>query len=531
MTDRCEYSGGKTIIILLFVAVLARVIIFLGSPLFVSTSDSGSWISFALEIDKNHLLIPANNVINYPGSTYVYAPVVPYLLSFIMKITGIHGIAPFYAITVLEITIGSLTIIPVYLITRERLGVKPALFSGSVYASFSPFLYLISFSALPQEAGFLLMLWTVYFLERTHTSGRLKIYTVSTLFLLSFALNFLHDLTAFFFLLVISLYLLYMLARKILFHERWRGLTNGPLWSFLGSLSGFLLWYAPRFRWLIQGISFYGGRTGTVSLLYTITADLGDLSQPLGIPAFLSFISPIFFILSIPLIIITLHYHEERTRPAAFFFIASLFIDLASMPFPVIFSRLSYFLALFYAVFSGYIVTLLNHRGDINIGGRVKWILTLMIRRKGSIYRIVVLFIILYSIWGVVFSYYAHTYYLSENDTSFSDICGISEFILLHERRNDVIAADGGTGYFIMGYTGNPVIDYVNQSFLTQDIQINESKAALILTEEPYLNTTLTSAVMEEYNVSLVITTHALTHIPAFYRELYQYGDLILYSV
>ena len=519
-------------IISLIIALLSRTIIFLSSPFMVSTSDSGSWISFAIEIHQAGMIAPHLNTINYPGSEYIYPPVIPFILMLIYQITGSHGLSPFYIITILEILVGGISVVPVFLMAKEKFGSNAALFSSIVYGLFSPFLYLISFSGLPQEAGFLIILCIVYLMERTLSNSYNSKSLFFSLFLLSFILNFIHDLSAFFFLAAVLFYFLYTIFSSVFGNTHNRMMVYVSFTSLLGSLSGFLVWYLPRIRWIVQGISIYGSSANISSASSILISDLKNLAQPVAIPTFMGYLSVIFPLLALFLLVLSIR-SERGTimSPLTFFLFMSFILTVISAPFPVIFVRLSYFLALFYSVSSGIVVAILFNESSTQYYGRLSSFMRIVRKERKKVLKLIMVFIILYSVWGIAFSYTAHTYYLSENHSDFSAVKNVSQWILTNEGREKVIAASQGTGYFIMGYTGNPVIDYVNQGLLSQSTEINESIAAHMITACPLANTLATFSLIEKYNVSLAVTYLNKSAVPGFYSLMYTYGNLRVYSV
>ena len=78
-----------------FTAVILRLIVLFSSRPYVYGGDSYSYIALSAEISANHYLIPFTNLIHYPGSDYIFPPVIPYFLSLFTPVMNTFGLLEF----------------------------------------------------------------------------------------------------------------------------------------------------------------------------------------------------------------------------------------------------------------------------------------------------------------------------------------------------------------------------------------------------------------------------------------------------
>lgn len=521
-------SESILLISVIIASFLVRLYILSSSPSFSGTADAGSWAALAREIRGNSFLIPSINTIHYPGSSWIYPPVIPYLLALISLITGENGLSLSYGVGMLMIIFQVATLLPIYFTVKRYFGVESAAISSLIFVAFPPFLYLITWSALPQITAFLvlsLIIWKFSLIQTETGYQRRSLVVIS---ILSFLIVFIHDLTVF-----VYLYMLFVSIIYFLISDRWNGtkenrnLVLTMSVALISSIAGIAIWYGTRVNWLMQTLSIAGSSTGSLSSILSET--MVNLAQPLAVPYYIYWIS--LLLLPLSFVLITLHFTKfsKKDRNVMLLFsYATLALTLIAFPFPMYFIRLTYFLTFLYLFFAPYVVYMfiqpLRKEKRKEISRAVK-------SGAGAFAVFLVIFVVLYSSWSVAFSYTAHSYYLSSGTSGPGDIVNAGEWIQSNVNSSDTIAADGYTGFFIMGYTGNPVIDHINSSMLTQLSEVNESNAAYVLTENPGGNINNTIQVIRDYNVSYVVTNLTSSQVPGFYFLVYSYGGIDIYRI
>lgn len=508
---------------LFFLSLLLRFIVLASFPSFMPTSDSGQWIALAREIRQSSFLIPTTNSIHYPGSAWIYPPVIPYLLALISLAVGNSGPGLFYAVGILIVLFESLIIFPLYYAVKVISGFRSAILASGIFVGFPPFLYLISWTALPQIVAFLILSCIIYVMcviSDTAIATRRQIIVVS---LLSFLLVFVHDLTAF----VYAITLLVLIALYG-FSKKEGNPSKSPLLrvhviSVIWTLIGLVIWYAPRIEWIRQFTTLTSSNGVSNNIFTVIKQDAIGLSQPLAIYNMFSYASIILFVLYIFFIYLLVVKYRHEKSPVLSIGIVFLAVVVVALPFTVLFVRLSYFILLMYIFLASLVMPRLLKRNASSTRRKIKVKLVFTI--------LMVLFIILYSTWGVIFSYHAHSYYMSDSFNDQEQSLTAAKWIYNNVNHNDVIAASGSLGVFIMGYSGNPVIDYQNASFLSQSSELNESNSAYVLIYKPTVDPTHTMEIISDYNVSIVISNLQSGAVPSFYNMLYTSGNISIYSV
>lgn len=518
-----ERHGSLFLFSLFLLSLLLRFIVLSSFPSFIPTSDSGQWIALSREIRQSSLLIPATNSIHYPGSLWIYPPVVPYLLALISFTAGNSGLGMFYVTGSLIVIFESLIIFPLYYAVKTISGFRSAILSSSIFVGFPPFLYLISWTALPQIVAFLVLSCIIYVLSVISdrgTSTRKQVIVVS---LLSFLLVFVHDLTAF-------VYAMTMFVLTAIYgftgkeeNPRRSALLKIFVISLIWTLIGLLIWYIPRLEWISQFTTLTSSSGVSGNLFSVIKQDAIGLSQPLAIYNMFSYASIILFILYILFVYLLVVRYRLKKSPILTISIVFLAVVVIAIPFTILFVRLSYFILFMYIFIASVAVPKLLSRNTDSSRRNVN--------AKRIFAVLMIVFIVLYSAWGVIFSYHAHSYYLSNSFNDQEQSLDAAKWIYMNVNHNDVIAASGGLGVFIMGYSGNPVIDYQNASFLSQSSEVNESNCAYVLIYNPLGETSNTMKIISYYNVSIVISNLGSSEVPLFYSLLYNSGNISIYSV
>ncbi len=510
------------------ISLSVRILSISSFPFLVSPADGGTWVAFAREITANGFSIPSVNTIHYPGSPWIYPPAIPYAIAVVSAVTGSSGFTLFYVVSAFETVFQSLIIFPLYFTVRKVWGTGSAAVSVVMFTGFPPLLYLLTWSAVTQVSGFLMLALVLFLFSDTFMeSGRVRRNTISAI-AISFALVFVHDLTAFVFIFAtLASTLYYVLKNHGSGTAAAARMIRISLASFLSSAAGFVIWYIPRLSWLSETGSISVTHGSLSSVYEFVTVDLLNLSQPLAVPHFIYYLSFLLLPVSAYFIYLNIRSRQEKIQnPVTVFSVSALAVTLLSIPFPVIFARLAYFLALMYLFFvPAQLVRLLSSR-----------LSTKSEKRNYRKYRqaagiLVAVFIILYSVWGMAFAYSAHSYYVNGSSENGSETVAAVQWISANVNSTSVVAANSYTGFLIMGFSGNPVIDGQNLSYVTQYSEANQSRAATVLVDSPLSNISLTQRLIGEYNVSVVVTSLDGSHVPSFYTYAYGGPSVFVYFV
>lgn len=518
-----ERNGSLYLISIFLLSLLLRFVVLSSFPSLIPTSDSGQWIALASEIRHSSFLIPATNSIHYPGSAWIYPPVIPYILALISLVVGNSGPGMFYVTGVLTVTFGSLIIFPLYYAVKAISGFRSAILSSSIFAGFPPFLYLTSWTALPQIVAFLILSCIIYELCVISGAGTITGKQTIAVSLLSFLLVFVHDLTAFVYAITMfALVAFYGFTRKHGVPER-SALLRIYVISLFWVLIGLLIWYIPRLEWISQFTTLTSNSGMSSNVITLISQDAIGLSQPLAIYNMFSYASTILFVLYILFVYLLVARYRLTKSPILSISIFFLAVVIIAVPFTVLFVRLSYFILFMYIFLASLAVPKLTARsaGSTRRNINAKRVFAIL----------AILFIVLYSAWGLIFSYHAHSYYLSDSFNDQEQSLDAAKWIFNNVNHNDVIAASGSLGVFIMGFSGNPVIDYQNASFLSQSTEVDESNSAYVLIHNPLGDLSTTMEIISYYNVSIVISNLGSGEVPMFYNTLYTSGNISIYSV
>ena len=151
------------LILSLFLSMAVSAFVLSSNPSFLASGDVSAYSSLGKEIVRNGFLIPSTNTIHYPGSVWVYPPVVPYIFSIIVLFAG-TGTAAYLSFSILGMLLFSITAIPVYYVVRSLFSEESARFSSLFYAFYPPSLYTITWGGYPQLLGYFIMGWVLYFL-------------------------------------------------------------------------------------------------------------------------------------------------------------------------------------------------------------------------------------------------------------------------------------------------------------------------------------------------------------------------------
>ena len=137
--------------IIFIVAFASRSIIFLraGFP----TGDAGQFATFVSEFERNGGWVPATNTLYYPGSTYIYPPLIFLCLSFINLTLGhfIHlpAYMSIYELFYLAIAVSSIQTLFLALYFRKFQNRVEFLLTAGLLVLFDASLYEMSWGGYP----------------------------------------------------------------------------------------------------------------------------------------------------------------------------------------------------------------------------------------------------------------------------------------------------------------------------------------------------------------------------------------------
>ncbi len=502
-----------------FIAIGLRLIVLFSSRPFILGGDSFSYVALSAEISRNSYLVPFTNTIHYPGSEFIFPPIVPYVLSPFVAVFGTFDTVAL--LTAVDIFLGSLPVFLVSIITTKLKGKNAGIISGFIYATFPPFIYLNTWGDTAQVLGFVLfLLLLLCVVEVIRTPGTVRIQYAGIFLLL--LLGYVHDLTFFFavFFLVITIVAL-SIWNKIS-HEK--AIRISPLLLILagGGVPG-SLWYIVHPAWLsfLVGGFISGNSHGST---FSASSLAGSIAQVFAIPFGYFYLSFLFFAL---LAVAWFYMHWTGWRkdeiPIDALLLASVIPLFFLLSNSVLFSRFLYFTALGYS-FAGSILLagILSYRGH----GLSKPRRNIRVIMKIA----VVLVIAMYLSLSVVINEQAHSYYANGegSGSSFAANVALSEWIASNDPNRQAVAAPQQIGFVIMAYAQLPVLVNENSTLLTQNKEVLESEAAGELISLP-ANITLVNQLAREYSIIYVVSN--MTSSTSLFRPVFSNSFYTVYRI
>lgn len=530
-------SDFRIVLSAILVALAVRILVISSNPAFILGGDTPGYAAFTHEIIQNGMVIPGLNILHYPGSFWVYPPLLPYFWSLLVKVLGNSTIMPFYVIETSGMVIDSLVIIPLFLTARMVFGRKVATVSAFLYTVYLPDLFALTWGGVPQLFATFLFAFVIYFtvlISREET--RYKKNAVLLGIILA-VLTFTHDLTIF--VMIFSLVLI-ILASAFFLKVKFKGfspdrshllsiVTKLPI-SIAIAVPALLIWYIPRYWWVIDAGAPYVNAnlpivfTSSLTFPQLIFQGVEGYFAPLG-----------FAILLIPLMVYSVRYavkHAfEKSGILLSFMAFPVLLSIIDFHDPTIVSRIGYYSFLPSLVITSRGIMQLyekysqsDHTHDIPV--------TQVRKSRRSILAALIVPLILVSALGVGSNVQSHTFYNTYVNVGSNQVIDYSTLGWIHSNlpQNSTFASFGELGYYIMGYDGNPTLVYQNLKYLTQPVEWNESIAAYNLVYRPDANVTLTHGLISKYNVSYV-TSMAGVSVPSFYKEVYSNQNFIIYNV
>ncbi len=510
-----SYKRNNLIVLLassFLTALTIRLIILFSSAPYFFGGDLYSYFTFSEEIRLNGMLIPYYNTLHFPGTGFVFPPLIPFLLSPLVIYFNTQKALEIF--TLLEILTGSISTIPVYKISRYIFNQKTGIFASFLYSTFPPFIYLDIWGDFAQVAGLflilLIILATINILENKNKRSGITILAI-----LITVIAYTHDLSFFF---VIFYLLITVLTLLILNLFRSRHL-NSTLSIFLGGTFG----SAIGSSWYFYHSSIFYFLTVHRSSVYsggTIYQSIYSMSVEFDIPyGFQSIVYVFFALVIVTWIYMHTKHHGDKVILIDALLAGSLIPCLAFALDPVLFSRFGYFVSLGY-VFTGsfFLSNLIFRKPE----GNINWRYLKRTLKAGT-----VLFIALYVSFSVVMNENAHEYYVAGGQNiSYNSDCGVIHWFDSKSNKTAVIAAPQAIGFMLMAFTKNPVIVNESISLLTQHLEFEESNAAGILVNFSQ-NVSEIKEVEKEYHVYYVVSSAG--YLGKYYKSVYSNLDYSIY--
>jgi len=482
-------------------------------------------VALARELAANNFAVPPHNTLYYPGTPWIYPPLGLELLAAIIRLTASSGWEPFYILTALMVAFDSLTVIPVFLLTKRVFDRDAALAAGLIFSSYPPDLYALSWSAYPQIVATFIVAWVLVLWDRAETDPHpLRVNVFMGLLVGVVAL--VHDLTAF---ILVGVLLTYAVIGTIVGFVGRRGLSNttNAAWVSLAVCSPFMAyWYAPRLWWVEYAAS-------SASTPQTLVSGVNQFLQSFAIPVGVYYGYMIVYAL---LLIAFTYTMITDFRPTTLTLICFGAVPVAIMVYKstdiTLLERLPYYTLLPTTIFVAKGLTYTCTRIEKAVksfrpSSRRTWAYTLAILLAFTAFT--ALSTVSYS--ASAHTYYAQCDYCNNKAEPLTDL-SIYEWIETNTPTGSVFAAAGHIGYYIAAYDGRPTIVYHPLDYLTQPSERYESLAAYTLVFTPDYNIVETLTYIIQYNVSYIVVynTYNIT-VPYFYKPVYSDNLVTLYQV
>lgn len=495
-------------------AALRIVVLFMRSPNFFG-GDLYTYAVFAHEVRINSFQLPQTNTLHFPGSPWIFPPLVPFLAA--LFYWG-NVVSLLHALTWLEIVLSSLTVIPLVHLSRKIFGRNTALLAGLIYATFPGFVYLCLWGDLAQITSFLVFSVLLVQLHSVVTKGNLKSVVYASL--LTILIGFTHDLTFFITIFMEFVLLLYVLISRTREKEQPRTTIYAMLGLFIIGVAVGGIWYFIHYTWVMGMFSGSGGglsRYPSFSAAYSslVLALATQDSVPYGYYAY----SLVFFLL---LAIAVIYVHHSLKGRKIFILdalaLGSIIPMILASQDQVLVSRLLYFLYLPYALFGA---SFLYFVLSSTTGSRTRKVLL------NAAKFLAVLSIALYLSFSVVENSAAHVYYVTGPNSSFDSAQDVSTWLDVHVSGNETVAAPQSVGFALMALGNLPVLVSENESLLSQPSERDQSIAATVLIYDSF-NESAVEHYSSLYNIEYIVSN--ATAYPVYYSLEYTSGNLSVFA-
>lgn len=530
-------SDRRVILSSVLLAILVRLIVVSSSPTFLLGGDTPGYVAYVREIISNGFGVPAVNSIHFPGSYWVYPPVLPYLWSLMTILFGNTQLTTFYVIEASGLVIDSLVIIPLYMTVKMVFGKNVGIVSSLLFAFYLPNLYALTWGGVPQLFATFLIAWVIYFTVLISREPERKYRNAIVLGAILTILTFTHDLSIWVMVFSLSALVIISLVLRTFPSERLAPepahlkaiITKVPI-ALLISVPSILIWYIPRTWWLVDAGAPYINASlqqffpSQPDLLQTVIQGASGYFSPLG-----------FAILLIPLAIAGIYlcvkHNMEKTGVLLVFMSTPILLSIIDFHDPIIVARMGYYTFFPSLMFTAYAIVLIKDKyfGDFTVFRPSN-----AANPRRNTRRLVALTVplILISALGVSANMSSHTFYNSYLSSEPNGLIDYTTLQWIHENvpSNSTVASFGEFGYYVMGYDGNPTLVYQDLKYLTQPAEWNESIAAYSLIYLPDSNTTLTQQLISKYNISYVTGVQGVA-VPSFYKSVYSHDNMTIYKV
>ena len=528
----------------LLLSLSLSIFVLSSSPRFIAGGDTASYVAFAKEIIANGFFIPAHNALHFPGSQWIYPPVVPYILALIFRIFGDSGWLPFEIAGILGALLSAITVIPIWKVTNFIFGRLAATIATISFAFYLPNQYALTWGAYPQIFATLLLVMIFYYLVRLSNrkeehSTRYVIYLSATLAILYLT----HDLTSFVVLLSLGIFVLisFLIRYTSYKNEDSRNISFAGIRVLLAviiSSPAFIIWYIPTLWW-VKDAAFGSPSTSIVSSNgFSLSSDISSIQQVLfhlNPYIILVGILSILLIASIMRELIESVREEKLSRILSLILFIVIPVILMSWKINdyVLFARFSYYVfPSGLIIVAGLLAHFLNNWHFTN-NKSAKNNKTLPRNYIKPIFAFSVLILLsINSVVGIDANFNSHTYFAKYTDNSTTSL-QINSLNWINENipHNSTIVSEGQLGFYIMGFSGLPTLVYEPLNYLTQPTEWNESLAAYILISNPSLNLPKTLNLIYKYNVKYIVVPENITNAPSFYYEIHSAPSLTVYKI
>ena len=432
--------------VIFILAFISRSIIFLrvGFP----TGDAAQFASFVKEFQLNGGLVPATNILYYPGSTYIYPPLIFLGISAFNLLLGQFFTLPvsasLYELFYLAIIISSIQALFLAFYFRKFQNRVEFLLTAGMLVLFDASLYEMSWGGYPDIIATFFLIVMLYFIDKRSGNNRWLLYS-SILFIV---IAYTHDLTYFYALLVVACIVIFDLLRR-----NFRSAFMVLILLIVGGVAG-SIWWIPRIHFVL------GAATITMSAgtgLFTEVGSAAVLFQ--AVP----FMIPILFLALVELFASLRRGHFEPIDSFSIALIASasglffIFYD------PTLTGRMMLF------SYTMLMIIVLKNVGVIRKSGIYRNIRLLKGKRLVAI---TILFLIIMAPVQILFASNTVSYY-SSGDFQYSS--SLIKYGQSHFNNSTVLAPNIGT--FIAAEDNARVIIYTG--FVVGSVQVDERNAGL----------------------------------------------------
>ena len=483
--------------IIFIFAFASRSIIFLRAVF--PTGDAGQFASFVTEIELNGGWVPATNSLYYPGSTYIYPPLIFLGISSINLILGhltqLPAYTAIYELFYLAITVSSIQAIFLAFYFKKFQNRVEFLLTAGLLILFDASLYELSWGGYPDIIATFFLIVMLYFVDQRGNNKRWLPYASIFFILIAYT----HDLTYFYSLLVVAGIILFDAIKR-----NFRSAIMVLILLLVGGAAG-AVWWVPRIHFI------FGAATVSLSAGTGLISQVGNAAVLFqAVP----FMIPILFLALVELFASFRSRHFEPLDSYSIALIASasgLFFLLYD---PTLTGRMMLF------SYTMLMIIVLKNLGIIRKSGIYR---NLRIIRGKRLILFTVIFLIIMAPVQILFASNTVSYY-SSGDFEYSP--SLIQFGYTHFNNGTVLAPNIGT--FISSQDNAKVIIYTG--FVVGPLQLEERNAGLSIIIASTSNSSLYN--ITKYNISYIIVQSWLLnttvdgHIVAFPSPYYQLAGI-----